>query len=1082
MRDAVRDESVSPSSSARILVCHVGEDQAWADWISVQLSSYEVPRKLVGRTNRRGEGIPGDLKPVAAMSVGESGPRPTKELAAAQFLLVICSPPAAASEGLGDCVRTFKSLGKADRAIAVIVEGEPNSGSAAAECFHRALRHEVDTEGRILPQPAEPLAADFRVDGRDPGWFDLESYAEALEQNGHGGAAAEAMAGRQEQRLNLMKLKLVAGILAINLGELTERDKAHQARVARVRLYRRLGATATLGLLAAAGVFGLLRLRDYQLDADKASKAEAEARGRSGAAEREKLLNEAKLSRQAAALKSAEEREKGLAYLNGAAGVAPDRAEALRHLAIAAKAGDALSRLWRARILTDKTVTDEEALDGVRELMALAAEDHGLESAEAAYALAAIYDAGKILPRDVAKAVAFSEKAAIRNHAASMEQLAYMLERGLGGPARRAESLSWYEKSAEAGFPEGLFALHLIYAQGRLALDIKPDSAKASEYLSRAVAAGSPRALHLAGAASPVSSVAIGYWERAAASGHLPSREALAHAYLAGRPDLPISVEQGIRHLGLALTEALKSRDLGATDRLAGEIIRNKVWSQSQPLHASLKKAADLGSPQAAHAYALAAATASGKVIQPEAYVMYMGKAAAKGLADAQYALGSAILKGEIPDALPSQGLGWIDKAAAQRHQQALADAIRYRVEDRSGPRDWPKIARCMQAAADSGLEVDWMKIPQRFRPDALQPKRPAAGVAARPPPTQAEVDNLLRIVRLAGKRSTEDISFMLNKFPAEFAAVDQLESIGLALMDSGNYKEALLYLTRRARMGDDRATFATDRLAIFYDNTRPDFAYEWRLIGQAAFFEDQRAIVMNRMKLTQKQKDAALLSAARVVEAESLAVAATQAGVVLPKPKPTRRNDPPADHDKLLKEAEGIAATAEFSEEIELALAAYDRFLESFPDETQYLYEAASLAVRLPHGALRRYWVLRAALAKQTPNLSNFEWCIELAKTFDSDKGGGFGLLESAKWGIIARAEIDSARKRLPMLMIKGDKQARLDAAEASLVAAEASLASALARMETYSRSSHLGGSVTQSVRQRVAFYQAQAVAYGRH
>lgn len=1079
MREAARTEPVNPSSSTRILVCHVGEDQAWADWISEQLSDYEVPRKLVGRTNRRGEGIPGDLKPVAALSVGESGPPPAKELAEAQFLLVICSPSAAASEGLGGCVRTFKSLGKADHTIAVIVEGEPNAGSAAAECFHRALRHEVDAAGRILSQPAEPLAADFRVDGRDPGWFDLESYAEALEQNGHDDAAAEAMVGRQEQRLNLMKLKLAAGILAINLGELTERDKAHQAHLARVRLYRRLGATATLGLLAAAGVFGLLRLRDYQLDADKASKAEAEARGRSSAAERERLLNEEKLSRQAAALRAAEEREKGLACLNGAGGRPPDRAEALRHLALAAQAGDVISRLWRARILvTDKTATDDAALDGVRELAALAAEDHGLESAEAAYALAAIYDAGKILPRDVTKAVAFSEKAAMTNHAASMEQLAYMLERGLGGPARRAECLSWYEKSAGAGSPEGLFALHLIYAQGRPALGIKPDPAKASEYLSRAVTAGSPRALHLAGNASPISSVAIGYWERAAASGHLSAREALAHAYLAGRPDLPVSVEQGIRHLGLALTQALKSHDLGAADRLAGEIIRNKVWSQSQSLHASLMEAADLGSPQAAHAYALAATTASGKVIQPEAYAIYMGKAAGKRLAEAQFALGTAILQGQIPASLPSEGLAWIDKAAAQRHAKALADAIRYRIEDRSGPRDWPKIARCMQAAADSGLAVDWMKIPQRFRPEALQPKRPEAGAVPFSPYTKSDMDKLERISRFAGKRAAEDIGFMLKTFPAEIATDDQLELVGSALMESGNYKDAVVYLARLARMGGDRASYASDRLATFYDNTRPELAYEWRLIGQVSSFSRQRAIVMSRMKLTEKQKASALLSASLVMEAETLAMAATQAGVVLPAPKKAPGKGPAPDRDQLLKEAERLAADAEFSEEIELALAAYYGFLESFPDETLCLYDAASLAVRMPHGPLRRYWVLRAALAKQKPNLSNFEWCVDLARSFDSEKGAGLGLLDSAKWSVIARAEIDSARKRLPVLAIKGDKQARLDAAEVALVAAEASLASALARAEA----SVTVGDAAQTVRQRVEFYRAQAVAYGRH
>jgi hypothetical protein len=173
-------------------------------------------------------------------------------------------------------------------------------------------------------------------------------------------------------------------------------------------------------------------------------------------------------------------------------------------------------------------------------------------------------------------------------------------------------------------------------------------------------------------------------------------------------------------------------------------------------------------------------------------------------------------------------------------------------------------------------------------------------------------------------------------------------------------------------------------------------------------------------------------------------------------------------DRDLLVKAAEKIAAAAEFSEEIELALAAYDKLLESYPDETRYLYDAASLATKLSHGPLRFYWVLRAALAKQKPNLSNFEWCVELATPQAFDRSEGPDLIEASKWRTIARSEIESAQTRLPTLALPGDKAAKL--------------ASALARLELIEKANVDDSAAASSVRVRVALYRAQAATHGRH
>src|SRR2546428_373214 len=73
-------------------------------------------------------------------------------LRVSRYLIVFCSPDAAASRWVSEEVRYFKSLGHEDRIFAVILRGEPNasddSARAADECFPPPLRHHVDANGQ----------------------------------------------------------------------------------------------------------------------------------------------------------------------------------------------------------------------------------------------------------------------------------------------------------------------------------------------------------------------------------------------------------------------------------------------------------------------------------------------------------------------------------------------------------------------------------------------------------------------------------------------------------------------------------------------------------------------------------------------------------------------------------------------------------------------------------------------------------------------------------------------------------------------------------------------------------------------
>jgi tetratricopeptide (TPR) repeat protein len=179
------------------------------------LERYRVPKRLVGRSTPNGE-VPARLRPVFRdredlSSAADLTARIKQELAASENLIVICSPAAAESRWVSEEIRHFRELGRADRILAVVVDGDPQADSASGGCFPPALLESGDG------QRCEPLAADIRRynDGRHIGL-----------------------------------LKVIAGVLGIRLDELRRRD-------AQRRLRRRLfnGAVAVTLALVIAWLF-----------------------------------------------------------------------------------------------------------------------------------------------------------------------------------------------------------------------------------------------------------------------------------------------------------------------------------------------------------------------------------------------------------------------------------------------------------------------------------------------------------------------------------------------------------------------------------------------------------------------------------------------------------------------------------------------------------------------------------------------------------------------------------------------------------------------------------------------------------
>jgi|tagenome__1003787_1003787.scaffolds.fasta_scaffold20969135_2 tetratricopeptide (TPR) repeat protein len=219
------------------------KDKELADWLHRELERFRVPRSLAGRLTANGI-VPKRLTPIFRdehdlAAAGDLGGEIKAALAVSQYLIVLCSPTAAASRWTNAEIDWFKRDRPEGCVLAAIAAGEPFAseieGRESEECFPPALRQKYDRRGRPTNKRAEPLAADFRADG--------EARRTAF-------------------------LKLVAGMLGVGLDELVQREQT--------RRHRRLGylAAASLAGMAVTSTLSVIAIQSRDAARDQRRQAE----------------------------------------------------------------------------------------------------------------------------------------------------------------------------------------------------------------------------------------------------------------------------------------------------------------------------------------------------------------------------------------------------------------------------------------------------------------------------------------------------------------------------------------------------------------------------------------------------------------------------------------------------------------------------------------------------------------------------------------------------------------------------------------------------------------------------------------
>ena len=212
----------------RAFITYAHKDENQARWLRKKLEKFSVPKNLVGKKGKFGK-IPSRLYPIfrdrdELPGSAQLGSVIEEALNDSSHLIVLCSPNAVKSRWVNEEIRLFKKMGKGDRILCLLIDGEPMADDLAhskgKECLPLAVRRKIDDNGELIDEIDEPGAADLRESG--------DGEKNAL-------------------------LKIVAGLLGLGLDEIKQRHMiAKQRKLAVIASFSVLLAFTGIGLAAYA--------------------------------------------------------------------------------------------------------------------------------------------------------------------------------------------------------------------------------------------------------------------------------------------------------------------------------------------------------------------------------------------------------------------------------------------------------------------------------------------------------------------------------------------------------------------------------------------------------------------------------------------------------------------------------------------------------------------------------------------------------------------------------------------------------------------------------------------------------------
>jgi len=207
----------------RAFISYSHLDRTWGDWLHRALETYRIPRRLAGTAGRDGP-VPKTLFPIfrdreELPTASDLSSQITEALEQSACLVVICSPRSAVSRWVNEEILHFKRLGRENRIVAVIVDGEPNASDKAGidsafECFPPGLRFHLGPKGGLSARRTEPIAADARAEGDGKHNAKLKLIAGLL------GVKYDALKRRDETR-RMVRNMVAASVFAAFFGALS---------------------------------------------------------------------------------------------------------------------------------------------------------------------------------------------------------------------------------------------------------------------------------------------------------------------------------------------------------------------------------------------------------------------------------------------------------------------------------------------------------------------------------------------------------------------------------------------------------------------------------------------------------------------------------------------------------------------------------------------------------------------------------------------------------------------------------------------------------------------------------------------